>query len=517
MRRITVFDTTLRDGEQSPGFSMNVSEKVSLAEQLAQLGVDVIEAGFPIASNDDFEAVRQVAKVIGGRAAVAGLCRTKLQDIDRAAEALKEAARPRIHTFIATSDLHLAHKLKMSREQVLEAAAAAVGHARKFTDDVEFSAEDATRSDLEFLCRVVETVIKAGARTVNLPDTVGHTVPWEYAAMIRGVLSRVPSAAGITLSVHCHNDLGLAVANSLEAIRAGTGQVECTINGIGERAGNAALEEIVMALKHRQGDFDADTGVRTEEIIPTSSLLVEITGVPVQPNKAVVGSNAFAHESGIHQHGVLSKTETYEILKPESVGASGSKLHLGKHSGRHAFRRKLVELGVDLDEESFEKAFARFKETADRQKSVSDDDLRAIAGVEGDQPSSGPFILEHLQFTSGTDIVSHATVTVKVREETVVRSAWAYGPVEAACKAIEQACGMPARLLDYNVRATTAGKDAMGEVVVKVEFEGRRAEGRSSSVNVIEASARAYAQALNRLSKGKPPGAATTVLKATEP
>jgi 2-isopropylmalate synthase len=513
MRRITVFDTTLRDGEQSPGFSMNVSEKVTLAEQLAQLGVDVIEAGFPVASNDDFEAVRQVARAVGAQAAVAGLCRTKDQDLDRAGEALKDAARPRIHTFIATSDIHLAHKLKMSREQALEAAVAAVKRARKYTDDVEFSAEDATRSDREYLCRVVEAVIKAGAKTVNLPDTVGHTVPWEYASMIREVLARVPSASGITLSVHCHNDLGLAVANSLEAIRAGAGQVECTINGIGERAGNAALEEIVMALKHRHEDFKADTGVNTEEIIPTSSLLVEITGVPVQPNKAVVGSNAFAHESGIHQHGVLSKTETYEILKPESVGAQGSKLHLGKHSGRHAFRRKLVELGVDLDEESFEKAFARFKETADRQKTVSDDDLRAIVGVEADSPHSGPFILEHLQFTSGTDIVSHATVTMKVKEETVVRSAWAYGPVEAACKAIDQSVGMSARLLDYSVKATTSGKDAMGEVVVKVEFEGRRAEGRASSVNVIEASARAYTQALNRLSSGKATGSASTLLR----
>jgi len=513
MRRIIVFDTTLRDGEQSPGFSMNVSEKVTLAEQLAELGVDVIEAGFPIASNDDFEAVRQVARVVAGRAAVAGLCRTKTEDLDRAGEALKEAARPRIHTFIATSDIHLAHKLKMSREQVLEAAVAAVKHARKYTDDVEFSAEDATRTDREFLCRIVEAVIKAGAKTVNLPDTVGHTVPWEYASIIKEVLTRVPSAAGITLSVHCHNDLGLAVANSLEAIRAGAGQVECTINGIGERAGNAALEEIVMALKHRQADFQAETGVKTEEIIPTSSLLVEITGVPVQPNKAVVGSNAFAHEAGIHQHGVLSKTETYEILKPESVGAQGSKLHLGKHSGRHAFRRKLVELGVDLDEESFEKAFARFKETADRQKTISDDDLLSIAGVDADAASSGPFILEHLQFTSGTDIVTNATVTMKVNEGTVVRSAWAYGPVEAACKAIDQACGMSARLLDYSVKATTSGKDAMGEVVVKVEFEGRRAEGRASSVNVIEASARAYAQALNRLSKGASTRPATTVLK----
>ena len=501
MRRIIVFDTTLRDGEQSPGFSMNVSEKITLAEQLAQLGVDVIEAGFPIASNDDFEAVRQVAKAVGGRATVAGLCRAKDSDIDRAGEALKEASRRRIHTFIATSDLHLQHKLKMSREAVLEAAVAAVQRARKYTDDVEFSAEDATRSDRDYLCRVVEAVIKAGAKTINLPDTVGHTVPWEYASIIKDVLARVPGAADVVLSVHCHNDLGLAVANSLEAVRAGAGQVECTVNGIGERAGNAALEEIVMALKHRPEHFQADTGVRTEEIIPTSSLLVEITGVPVQPNKAVVGSNAFAHESGIHQHGVLSKQETYEIIKPESVGASGSRLHLGKHSGRHAFRRKLVDLGVDLDETTFEKAFAAFKEVADRQKTVSDDDLRSIVGLEADHGPAGPFILEHLQFTSGTDIVSHATVTMKVNEETVVRSAWAYGPVEAACKAIDQAVGMSARLLDYIVKATTAGKDAMGEVSVKVEFEGRKMEGRASSMNVIEGSARAYAQALNKLVK----------------
>ncbi len=500
MRRIVIFDTTLRDGEQSPGFSMNVSEKVTLAEQLARLGVDVIEAGFPVASNADFEAVREVARVVSGKAVVAALCRTKIQDIDRAGEALKGTARARIHTFIATSELHLQHKLKMSRDEVIQAAVAAVKHARKYTDDVEFSAEDATRSDREYLCRVVEAVIAAGARTVNLPDTVGNTVPWEYSALMKEILTRVSSAAGITLSVHCHNDLGLAVANSLEAVRAGAGQVECTINGIGERAGNAALEEIVMAVKHRAAEFGVETSVKTEEIIPTSSLLVEITGIPVQPNKAVVGKNAFAHEAGIHQHGVIAKAETYEILRPESVGARGTRLHLGKHSGRHAFRRKLVEMGVDLDEESFEKSFERFKDLADRLKNVSDEDLRSIVGAGAAAAAAGPFILEHLQFTSGTDIVSHATVTMKVREETVVRSAWAYGPVEAACKAIDQACGMTARLLDYSVRATSAGKDAMGEVRVTVEFETRKADAWASSVNIIEASARAYTMALNRLS-----------------
>jgi 2-isopropylmalate synthase len=501
MRKILVFDTTLRDGEQSPGFSMNVSEKVTLAEQLAQLGVDVIEAGFPIASNDDFEAVRQVSKVVGPRATVAGLCRTRPQDIDRAGEALKGGARSRIHTFIATSDIHIQHKLKMSREAVVEAAVAAVKQARQHTDDVEFSAEDATRSDRDFLCKVVEAVVKAGARTVNLPDTVGHTVPWEYHRLITDVKARVPGADGIILSVHCHNDLGLAVANSLEAIRAGAGQVECTINGIGERAGNAALEEVVMALKHRQNDYQADTNVRTEEIIPTSSLLVEITGVPVQPNKAVVGANAFAHESGIHQHGMMAKQETYEILRPESVGAY-SRLHLGKHSGRHAFRRKLVELDIDLDEDTFERAFLKFKELADRVKSVTDEDIRHLAGADDGVPHAGLFILEHLQFTSGTDIVSHATVTMKVREETVIRSAWAYGPIEAACKAIDQSTGLTGKLLDYTVKAVAAGKDAVGEVRVTVEHDGRRADGRASSVNVVEASARAYAQALNKLVKG---------------
>ncbi|HUR39410.1 MAG TPA: 2-isopropylmalate synthase [Planctomycetota bacterium] len=500
MRKIIVFDTTLRDGEQSPGFSMNVAEKVSLAEQLAQLGVDVIEAGFPVASNDDFEAVRQVAKAVNNRATVAALCRTKTQDLDRAGEALAGVARGRIHTFIATSDLHLQHKLKMTRDEVVEAAVASIKHARKYTDDVEFSAEDSTRSDRDYLCRVVEAVIKAGAKTINLPDTVGHTVPWEYSSIIKDVLTRVPGASNIVISVHCHNDLGLAVANSLEAIRAGAGQVECTVNGIGERAGNAALEEIVMALKHRFADFQADTGVRTEEIIPTSSLLVEITGVPVQPNKAVVGSNAFAHESGIHQHGVMAKQETYEIINPESVGAN-SRLHLGKHSGRHAFRRKLVELDVDLDEAAFEAAFLKFKELCDRVKNVTDDDIRQLAGVSGDAPHAGPFILEHLQFTSGTDIVSHATVTMKVYEETVIRSAWAYGPIEAACKAIDQACAMTGKLLDYTVKAVAAGKDAVGEVRVTVEHEGRKAEGRASSVNVVEASARAYAQALIKLAK----------------
>ncbi len=500
MRRILIFDTTLRDGEQSPGFSMTVPEKVALAEQLVRLGVDIIEAGFPIASNADFESVREIARVVGPKAAVAGLSRSLPEDVDRAGEALKGAARPRIHTFIATSDLHLAHKLKMSREQVIDAAVGAVRRARRYTDDVEFSPEDATRSDREFLFRVLEAVIKEGARTLNIPDTVGQVMPWEYGSLVRDLLAHVPGIEKAVISVHCHDDLGLATANSLEAVRAGAGQVECTINGIGERAGNAALEEVVVTLKHRPEQFGADTGVKTEEIFPTSQLLVEITGIPVQPNKAVVGANAFTHASGVHQHGVIAKAETYEIFHPRMVGVSGPRIHLGKPSGRHALRRKLSELGLELDEAALDSAFQRFKDLADRVKSIDEDDLRSLVREGGGgEPPEGPFVLEHLQFTSGTDIVSHATVTMKVKGETVMRSAWAYGPVEAACKAVDQACGMAGKLLEYSLRAATPGKDAVGEVHLVVEYEGVRAEGRGASVNVVESSARAYVAALNRL------------------
>jgi len=507
MRKVMIFDTTLRDGEQSPGFAMSVPDKVRLAEQLVRLGVDVIEAGFPIASNADFESVREIARAVGSRAVVAGLGRARPEDLDRAIEALKGAPRARIHTFIATSDLHMTHKLRMSREQVIEAAVAAVRRARRFTDDVEFSPEDATRSDRDFLCRVLEAVLKEGARTLNIPDTVGHVMPWEFGALIRDLRERVPGIEGAVISVHCHDDLGLAVANSLEAVRAGAGQVECTINGIGERAGNAALEEIVMTLRHRSDQFGVETGVRTEEIFPTSALLVEITGIPVQPNKAVVGANAFTHASGVHQHGVISQSRTYEIFDPRSVGVAGTRLYLGKHSGRHALRRRMEEIGLPVDEASFDDLFRRFKDLADQVKEVTDEDLRNLVGATGGRsPVEGPFVLEHLQFTSGTDIVSHATVTMKVRGETVMHSAWAYGPVEAACKAIDQACGMTGKLLEYSLRAATPGKDAVGEVRLVVEYEGARAEGRGASVNVVESSARAYVEALNRLAARRAPG-----------
>ncbi len=500
MRKILIFDTTLRDGEQSPGFSMTVQEKVAMAEQLARLNVDIIEAGFPVASKADFESVREVARVVGPRAVVAGLGRALPDDVDRVGEALKGASRSRIHTFIATSDLHMAHKLKMTRERVIETAVAAVRRARRYTDDVEFSPEDATRSDRDFLCRVLEAVIEAGAGTLNIPDTVGRAMPWEFGEFVRGLLSSVKGIEKAVVSVHCHDDLGLAVASSLEAVRAGAGQVECTINGIGERAGNAALEEIVMTIRHRPEQFGAETGVRTEEIFAASNLLVEITGVAVQPNKAIVGHNAFTHASGVHQHGVIVKSDTYEIFDPRSVGVEGTRIHLGKHSGRHAFRRRLEDLGLGLDEASFEVTFQRFKDLADRVKDITDDDLRNLVSEgSGEATAAGPFVLDHLQFTSGTDIVSHATVTLHVRGETVMRSAWAYGPVEAACKAIDQACGITGKLLEYSLRAATPGKDAVGEVRLTVEYEGVRAEGRGASVNIVESSARAYVQALNRL------------------
>lgn len=378
--RIQIFDTTLRDGEQSPGYSMNLDEKIKMAMQLERLRVDVIEGGFPIASDGDFMAVREIAKRVK-YSAVAGLCRTKKQDIDRAYDALQYAEKPRIHTFIATSDIHLKYKLNKTREQVLESAVEAVSHAKSLVDDVEFSAEDASRSDREFLFRVIEAVIEAGAKVVNIPDTVGYAVPWEYGELIRQIRENVPNADQAILSVHCHNDLGVAVANSLAAIMNGAQQVECTINGIGERAGNASLEEIVMALHTRSNYFGIETGIVTEEIYPASQLLSEITGKSVQPNKAVVGGNAFAHEAGIHQHGVLKNPMTYEIMTPQSVGLSKNKIVLGKHSGRYALKVRLEELGIKLDKEDLDKVYKRFTDLADERKTITDNDLVTIAAA----------------------------------------------------------------------------------------------------------------------------------------
>jgi 2-isopropylmalate synthase len=510
--RILIFDTTLRDGEQSPGCSMNTKEKVELAKQLARLGVDVLEAGFPIASQDDFEAVRAIAQSLKGGPIIAGLARAKDTDIDRAWEAVRPAERPRIHTFIATSEIHIKYKLKSTPEEVLEAAVAAVKRAKGYTEDVEFSAEDAHRTNQDFLCRVVEAAVRAGATTINIPDTVGYGLPWEFGERIRDLMNRVPGMERVVMSAHCHNDLGLGVANSLEAIRAGARQIECTINGIGERAGNASLEELVMALRTRRDLMKFDTGIHTEEIYRTSKLLQSITGVKVQPNKAIVGANAFAHEAGIHQHGVLQDPLTYEIMTPESVGVPKSQLVLGKHSGRHAFKKRLQELGVELSEEDLNKAFGRFKDLCDRKKEIFDEDLLALVEDELLATSEG-YTLEHLQFTSGTNIVPTATVRLKLQEELRQESGWGDGPVDAAYKAIDLITKIPGKLLEYQIRAITAGKDALGEVTTAVEIEGERVVGKGSSTDVIEASVRAYLNAINKVvarrGHGKQSGEAT--------
>jgi len=506
--RILIFDTTLRDGEQSPGYSMNTKEKLEMAKQLARLGVDVLEAGFPIASEDDFEAVKAVAQQLKGGPIIAGLCRARDIDIDRAWEALKHAERPRIHTFIATSEIHIKYKLKSTQEEVLQATVAAVQRAKRYTSDVEFSAEDAHRTDQEFLCRVVEAAIKAGATTINIPDTVGYGLPWEFGQRIADLMRRVPGIERVLVSAHCHNDLGLGVANSLEAVRAGARQIECTINGIGERAGNAALEEVVMALRTRKDLVKYETNIRTEEIYRTSKLLQSITGVSVQPNKAIVGANAFAHEAGIHQHGVLQTPITYEIMTPESVGVPRSRLVLGKHSGRHAFKKRLEELGVELGEEDLNKAFVRFKALCDRKKEVFDEDLLALVEEEV-LTASETYALEHLQFTSGTNIVPTATVRLRVQGEICQESDWGDGPVDAAYKAIDLITKIPGKLLEYQLRAVTGGKDAMGEVSVTVEMNGQRVVGRGNSTDVIEASVRAYLHAINKVVAR--PGSSKTV------
>jgi 2-isopropylmalate synthase len=499
--RVVIFDTTLRDGEQAPGFSMNVVEKLEMARQLARLNVDVLEAGFPISSDEDFEAVREVAKTVGQLAEpprICGLSRVALGDIDRCWEAVKYAKRPRIHTFVATSDIHLKYKLRKSRAEVLTAAVEAVRHAHGYCDDVEFSPEDASRSDFDYMCDVLEAVIDAGARTINIPDTVGYAIPQEWGERIARIRERVKNSHQAVLSVHCHNDLGQAVANSLVAIQHGARQVECTINGIGERAGNASLEEIVMALRTRKDLFTVTTGVRTEEIYRTSKLLSHITGVHVQPNKAIVGENAFAHEAGIHQDGVLKEKLTYEIMRPEDIGRASNKLVLGKHSGRHAFKIRLRDLGFDLDGADLDKAFKRFKDLADKKKEVYDEDLLAIVKDEMTQiPET--YGLDYLHFVSGTGLIPSATVRVRRDDQLFQDSGTGDGPVEAVYRAIDTITGIKGRLLDYSLRAVTQGPDAMGEVSVKVDFDGRVVVGKGSSTDVIEASARAYLNAINRL------------------
>ncbi len=498
VKNITIFDTTLRDGEQSPGASMNIEEKLRIAHHLEKLNVDVIEAGFPIASDGDFEAVKRVAQAIKGPQ-IAGLSRANNMDIDRAWEALKYAGeRGRIHTFIATSDIHMKYKLKMSEEQVIETAVKAVKRAAGYTPNVEFSAEDAVRTRLPFLAKVVEAVIDAGAKTVNIPDTVGYTIPSEYFNIIRYLKENVANVDKAVLSVHCHNDLGLAVANSLAAVQAGAQQVECTINGIGERAGNCSLEEIVMALRTRQDIMPFSTNVVTEHIYAASKLLSTITGLVVQPNKAIVGANAFAHEAGIHQHGVLMEKSTYEIMTPESIGLNQNKLVLGKHSGRHAFIKRLEELGYELSKEDTEKAFVRFKTLADQKKEIFDEDLDAIVA---DEIIRVPEVFKLLQMSvsSGSFTAPTATVEMEIKGEVKKDAEMGDGPVDATFKAIKKLTGTTARLLHFSVGAITGGTDAQGECTVRLELEGREVLGQGAHPDIIVASARAYINALNKI------------------
>jgi 2-isopropylmalate synthase len=496
--RVYIFDTTLRDGEQSPGVSLNIREKLQIAHQLARLKVDVIEAGFPFASVGDFRAVQAVAREVRG-VTVAGLARAGIPDIDRAWEALREAEQPRIHTFIATSDIHLQHKLRMSREAVLETAVAAVKHAKGYTGDVEFSAEDAFRSDLEFLCRVLAAVIAAGATTVNIPDTVGYAMPDEFGKFVNQVLARTPGIERAVVSVHCHNDLGLAVANSVAAVRNGARQVEGTVNGIGERAGNAALEEVVMALYTRREKYGLTTGVRTEEIYRTSRLVSALTGMPVQFNKAIVGKNAFLHEAGIHQDGVLKERTTYEIINPAVVGITRTNLVLGKHSGRHAFRERLLELGFELRQDEINQAFVRFKELADTKKHVTDEDLEAILDDTIRQVPS-TFELDYLHVFSGTTVKPTAVIGLVIAGEFVQEVACGNGPVDAAYKAIEKATDRAYALVSYVIDAVTGGTDALASVTLKVRDEEHRVyTGRGISTDVLEASARAYINIMNKI------------------
>ena len=496
---IVIFDTTLRDGEQSPGASMNIDEKLRLATQLERLNVDVIEAGFPIASVGDFEAVRKVAQTVK-RCQIAGLSRSSNADIDRAWEALKHAGeRGRIHTFIATSDIHMQYKLKMSQQQVLDAAVAAVERAAGYTPNVEFSPEDAVRTQLPFLAQVVEATIAAGATTVNIPDTVGYTIPSEYFNIITYLKEHVSNIDKAVISVHCHNDLGLAVANSLAAIQAGARQVECTINGIGERAGNCSLEEVVMALRTRQDILDYDTSIKTEQITPASKLLSTITGIMVQPNKAVVGTNAFAHEAGIHQHGVLMDKSTYEIMTPESVGLNQNKLVLGKHSGRHAFIERLKQMGYALEKQEIDKAFVRFKSLADMKKEIFDEDLDAIIADEVLRVPE-TYKLQQMNVSSGSFAAPTATVEMEVQGKLKKIAIMGDGPVDAAFKAIKKLTKSKAKLVTFTVGAITGGTDAQGECTVRLQTEeGRDVLGQGAHPDIIVASAKAYINALNKI------------------
>jgi len=503
--KVFIFDTTLRDGEQSPGATMNAAEKVRIATQLEHLGVDVIEAGFPAASEGDFEAVTKVAKRIT-QSEVAALARATVNDIDRAWKAVCHAARPRIHTFLATSDIHMKYKLDMTREEVIKSAVDAVQYAKKFTKNIEFSAEDGSRTEPDFLCEVFEAVIKAGATTVNLPDTVGYAIPEEFGNLVQYVMEHTPNIKEAVLSVHCHNDLGLATSNTLSAIKAGARQAEVTINGIGERAGNTSLEEVVMALNTRPSYVSVSSGIQTNRIFPVSRLVSMITGMMVQPNKAIVGANAFAHEAGIHQDGVLKNPMTYEIMKPETVGLTKSKMVMGKHSGKHALHKHLKNMGYDLSDDEFKTVFNKFKSLADKKKVVMDEDIEALVNQEVLRIAD-IFSLNYLQVTCGTTVMPMATVKMIMRDKEVVGTDSGNGPIDAAYNAIAKLTGTKSKLLRFSISALTGGTDAQGEVTVRLKENGLIALGRGADPDIITASAYAYINGLNRLEymKQNPP------------
>ncbi len=497
--KIHIFDTTLRDGEQSPGVNLNTEEKLQIAKQLEALNIDVIEAGFPVASPGDFEAVKIIGETIEGPI-IAALARAVSNDIHVAGKALKNALRPRIHTFIATSEIHMKYKLKKSEDQVVRMAVEAVKLASEYTSDIEFSAEDAGRSDKDFLCRIFEETIDAGATVINVPDTVGYTVPHEFYDLVKYLKSNIRNVDKAVISVHCHNDLGMAVANSLAAVQAGAQQVEGTINGLGERAGNAGLEEIIMALKTRKDFYNADVDVHTNQIYRTSRLVSSLTGVKVQPNKAIVGANAFAHEAGIHQDGFLKERLTYEIMTPESIGLTKSRLVLGKHSGRHAFRERLIELGYKLEKKDIESAFKRFVELADKKKDITDKDIEVIIDEEI-SITTELYSLEYLHISTGTGTIPTATISLKrvENEELIEEAAIGDGPIDAIYRAIDRITGLTLKLEEYSIKAVTEGKDALGEVMIRLKYNDSIYTGRGSSTDIMEASTKAYIHAVNKI------------------
>jgi 2-isopropylmalate synthase len=501
--KVVIFDTTLRDGEQSPGAAMSIPQKLEIARQLAVLGVDIIEAGFPVSSPAQFEATKLVAEQVKGPT-IAALARASSGDIESAGKAVAAAKKKRIHTFIATSAIHMKHKLKKEPAEVLKMAVEAVKFARTFTDDVEFSPEDACRSEIPFLIEVLAAVIEAGATTLNIPDTVGYVLPYEYGRLIAKLKSDVPGIGKCVISTHCHNDLGMAVANSLAGVRNGARQVECTINGLGERAGNAALEEVVMAIRTR-ADFFAQaapnglqTNINTKEILRTSQLVSQLTGFVVQPNKAIVGANAFAHESGIHVDGILKERTTYEIMTPETIGLTGSRMVLGRHTGRHGFAERCKQLGYKLSKDEVEQAYQRFVEVADKKKEIFDADVAAIVNDEI-RVVEQVYILEYLHVSSGTGTLPTASVRMRFKNETRLAAAFGDGPVDAAYEAIRQAIGLTPELESYSIRAVTSGKEALGEATVRIRENGRTFIGRGVSTDIIEASAKAYVDAINRM------------------